>query len=854
MSLANLTVKASYQGDGSNDTFAIPFDPIRNDSTETYVYVRDESVDPATQTLQVEGALNDYVLADAPDSESFDTNVVFKFGNIPTANQKVIIIRVTPLTQTLQLTSAGYVPLAAIEKNFDAIVAMIQEINEKLTRVPLLRVTEQISEAGMELPEPGASKVIGWNAAGTALRAYSSTELLGATDEVVQDIVGSMSVDTATVNVTYNDGANTISWDVIPGAIDHNALLNTHNLTTDINHNTITNAHNLTTDINHNALTNYDANKHIDHTAVSVSAGAGLTGGGTIAANRTLAVDIPGQTTVTGATGDLVMIADVSDSNNIKKIPLSDIVALTPAGYSDEQAQDAIGAMILDTASVDLAYVDGTPSLSATVLPAGVDHDALANFVANEHIDHTAVSMNTAANSGLAGGGTIAASRSLTLDVSNLTADTPVAADFIPFNDISGGDTNKATITTLSTVIDHDTTTNFVANEHIDHTAVSISAGAGLTGGGTIAANRTLSVDLNGLTTDTPATADFIPFYDFSGSDSNKSTIANMQVAFWQTVPNVAHVKTDGTGTHATIVAANADASVVAILAYPGTHTIDNSAGFITLSKSLYGIGGKNRCTITRSTNSNPCLRVTANAAQIVGVGFTGGSGGDEFFLEIQTPTIFTQAIFSDIQLAAGLNGIKVRTGNGVTLEKITGFTMNLAIQVGDASSSFAPVVVIRNCAIASFATAGIRIYECARVDVIASEIVSGTTSGATAIDILSTNTGQVNSTGVIMQQSFNNVVANGSGSYVSSADTFAAYTTAAVVSTSGTCTVVMNGSTISYNPPVDANFDFTLSSGTTLKGYWFDAYIGELINAGDSRSYRNTPNLKWAFMFGGNT
>ena len=45
-----------------------------------------------------------------------------------------------------------------------------------------------------------------------------------------------------------------------------------------------------------------------------------------------------------------------------------------------------------------------------------------------------------------------------------------------------------------SAQIDHDTTTNFVANEHIDHTTVSVIAGNGLTGGGTIAASRTLNI------------------------------------------------------------------------------------------------------------------------------------------------------------------------------------------------------------------------------------------------------------------------------------------------------------------------------------------------------------------------
>jgi hypothetical protein len=52
-----------------------------------------------------------------------------------------------------------------------------------------------------------------------------------------------------------------------------------------------------------------------------------------------------------------------------------------------------------------------------------------------------------------------------------------------------------------SAQVDHDSTTNFVANEHIDHTSVSIIAGAGLTGGGDISSDRTINIvsDNNGI-------------------------------------------------------------------------------------------------------------------------------------------------------------------------------------------------------------------------------------------------------------------------------------------------------------------------------------------------------------------
>jgi len=43
--------------------------------------------------------------------------------------------------------------------------------------------------------------------------------------------------------------------------------------------------------------------------------------------------------------------------------------AIAGAGYTDEQAQDAIGTILTDSASVDFTYNDATPSITAVVLP-----------------------------------------------------------------------------------------------------------------------------------------------------------------------------------------------------------------------------------------------------------------------------------------------------------------------------------------------------------------------------------------------------------------------------------------------------------------------------------------------------
>ncbi len=49
-------------------------------------------------------------------------------------------------------------------------------------------------------------------------------------------------------------------------------------------------------------------------------------------------------------------------------------------------------------------------------------------------------------------------------------------------------------------VVDHDAASNFVANEHINHTSVTLTAGDGLTGGGDISANRTFAVNVDDST------------------------------------------------------------------------------------------------------------------------------------------------------------------------------------------------------------------------------------------------------------------------------------------------------------------------------------------------------------------
>lgn len=65
----------------------------------------------------------------------------------------------------------------------------------------------------------------------------------------------------------------------------------------------------VTANVDHNGLLNYSANRHIDHTAVLISAGTGLTGGGDISATRTLTVTY-GTTVGTACVGNDSRLSD----------------------------------------------------------------------------------------------------------------------------------------------------------------------------------------------------------------------------------------------------------------------------------------------------------------------------------------------------------------------------------------------------------------------------------------------------------------------------------------------------------------------------------------------------------------
>ena len=141
---------------------------------------------------------------------------------------------------------------------------------------------------------------------------------------------------------------------------------------------------------------------------------------------------------------------------------------------------------------------------------------------------------------------------------------------------------NTETVISGSVQVDHNSTTNFVANKHIDHTEVTLTAGSGLIGGGTIAANRTLSVDSGSM----------LPYYSSSifGTVSGDVLITSAGVATIQ--ENSVALGTDTSGNYiSTITVSNGVLTTGASSGETIAHALSVDSGSMLpyYSSSIFG-------------------------------------------------------------------------------------------------------------------------------------------------------------------------------------------------------------------------------------------------------------------------
>lgn len=439
----------------------------------------------------------------------------------------------------------------------------------------------------------------------------------------------------------------------------------------------------------HDNLSGYDANDHIDHTGITLTAGSGIAGGGDISTGRTFDLDINSLAAATIAAGDFVPFWDITATATNKKITFTNFEGLLDHGSLAGTGDDDHTIYLLADGSRDLTgnlavdagiTIDGRDlSADGTTLDAiqwltvgtGLDltgttlstedteivHDDLSGYDANKHIDHTGVSIST--GTGLAGGGDISSTRTLTLDINGLSADSIAGGDSIPFYDTTGGANDKITFANFEGTLNIASLSGYDANKYVDHTGVSMTtaAGSGLSGGGDISSTRTLVLNIDGLTSESGiAAADTLAFYD-SGVGNRKITLTELSTAL-----GAADVKV-GIDVGATADYLGA-ASNDGCLRTGATIGYTDGGNFVTLALSHLGIEALSDAGADKilfwddGSSATGWLAVTGTGKGIVttnlevNAGFVTGVDASEWDFELTDAEITCDATWRDLDLS----------------------------------------------------------------------------------------------------------------------------------------------------------------------------------------------------------
>jgi hypothetical protein len=256
----------------------------------------------------------------------------------------------------------------------------------------------------------------------TTLAGLTSVSSTGFTGALTGNASTATTLQNArTINGTSFDGSANIT---IPNLVSGSAQItagSTTNFATDVktqlNTNTVVSG---SSQIAIASVSGYDANRWVDHTGVSISAGNGLSGGGTIAANRTLSLDTTSATFTTGVTTQNNALGVVSGSRTISGITLgSNLATLTIGTGLSGTSYNGSGAVTI--ANTGVLSVTTNTGLSTNASATG--NVTITNTGVTSNVAGTGISLSggtgavTITNSGV----TSAAGTSNQISVSGAT-------------------------------------------------------------------------------------------------------------------------------------------------------------------------------------------------------------------------------------------------------------------------------------------------------------------------------------------------------------------------------------------------------------------------------------------------
>ena len=158
MTISSTTVKNSYSGNGTLDTFNYTFKIFAD--ADIQVIIRD-----ATATETVKTLTTHYTVTGAGSASG--GTIVFTAGNIPTATETVVIRRASPQTQAIDYIANDPFPAESHEEGLDRSMMAIQQLQEEVDRSIKLSRTNTMNNTEFTIGDTDrANKVFGFDSNG----------------------------------------------------------------------------------------------------------------------------------------------------------------------------------------------------------------------------------------------------------------------------------------------------------------------------------------------------------------------------------------------------------------------------------------------------------------------------------------------------------------------------------------------------------------------------------------------------------------------------------------------------------------------------------------------------------------
>ena len=155
MTISSTTVKNSYSGNGTLDTFNYTFKVFAD--ADIQVIIRDAS---ATETVKT---LTTHYTVTGAGSASGGT-IVFTAGNIPSATETVVIRRASPQTQAIDYIANDPFPAESHEEGLDRSMMAIQQLQEEVDRSIKLSRTNTMTSTEFAVGSTArAGKIFGFD-------------------------------------------------------------------------------------------------------------------------------------------------------------------------------------------------------------------------------------------------------------------------------------------------------------------------------------------------------------------------------------------------------------------------------------------------------------------------------------------------------------------------------------------------------------------------------------------------------------------------------------------------------------------------------------------------------------------